>query len=170
MALTMDREIQTLSVQNVPNIRAVRRKYSRILQSESPKFILQLAKELFHAYDHWWVAYELIHNHPAALGCIGKSELLEFGKDINSWGTVDGFAGILAGPVWMNGQVSDALIHSWACSKDRWYVTMDNGKPLLQDDGLQCCQRQIVGGLADNFSYQFKGDISVRKLLIFFLR
>lgn len=120
-ALAIDREIRDLSVRNVPNIRAVRRKYSRMLKAEPPTYVLQLAKELFNNYGHRWVAYELINNHPEALRCIGKSELMEFGKDINSWGAVDAFAGFLAGPAWLNGQIPDKLIHTWARSKDRWW-------------------------------------------------
>jgi 3-methyladenine DNA glycosylase AlkD len=40
---------------------------------------------------------------------------------INSWWSVDSFARTLAGPAWLNGQVSDRLIHQWAHSQDRWW-------------------------------------------------
>jgi 3-methyladenine DNA glycosylase AlkD len=52
---------------------------------------------------------------------IGVKELEEFGKQINGWGAVDIFAGLLAGPAWRNGQVPDELILSWANSTDFWW-------------------------------------------------
>ena len=48
-------------------------------------------------------------------------ELEEFGKEINSWGAVDIFAGLLAEPAWQHGQVSDDLIKNWVHSEDRWW-------------------------------------------------
>jgi len=67
------------------------------------------------------VAYELIKQHPAAFGSIGEGELEELGQGIDSWGAVDGFARILAGPAWLAGQVDDELIHRWAHANDRWW-------------------------------------------------
>lgn len=40
---------------------------------------------------------------------------------MNSWGAVDVFGCLLAGPVWRAGQVPDSLIHRWACHPDRWW-------------------------------------------------
>ncbi|MFQ6104012.1 MAG: DNA alkylation repair protein [Candidatus Glassbacteria bacterium] len=114
-------EIGGLPVRNTPNVRAIRRKYSRILNKAKPEFILELARELFENYGQRWVAFELIRSHKIAFQNIGEKELEEFGCGINSWGSVDSFAGILAGPAWLNGQVSDMLIHKWARSGDRWW-------------------------------------------------
>lgn len=114
-------EMRALSIQNTPNIRAIRRKYSRKLKNTDPKLILSLAKEIFRNYGYQWVAFELIRNHKAAFRCIGEAELQEFSGGLNSWGAVDDFAGILAGPAWLHRQVPDNLIHKWAHSKDRWW-------------------------------------------------
>ena len=121
VALEIDAEIRALPVRNAPNARAIRRKYSRKLKQTNPEFILDLARELLKTYGQRWLACELIQNHRAALQRIGEAELEEFGQGINSWGAVDGFARILAGPAWLNGQVSDGLIHKWAHSEDRWW-------------------------------------------------
>ena len=121
VALEIDAEIRALLVRNAPNARAVRRKYSRKLKQANPEFILDLARELLENYGQRWLACELIQNHKAALQRIGEAELEEFGQGINSWGAVDVFARILAGPAWLNGQVSDGLIHKWAHSEDRWW-------------------------------------------------
>ena len=121
IASEMDAEIGALLVRNTPNVRAVRRKYSRILKQESPEFILDLARELLENYGHRSVAYELIQAHKAAFQSIGGGELLEFGRGINSWWSVDSFGRTLAGPAWLKGQISDELIHEWAGSEDRWW-------------------------------------------------
>jgi len=121
IAAEIDAQIRALPVQNTPNVRAIRRRYSRQFKQADPAFILDLARALIHNYDHRWVAYELINHHQAAFQSLAEAELEEFGRGINSWSTVDAFARGLAGPVWLNGQVSDALIHKWARSKDRWW-------------------------------------------------
>ncbi|MEE9615619.1 MAG: DNA alkylation repair protein [Anaerolineae bacterium] len=121
VALEIDAEIRALPVRNAPNARAIRRKYSRKLKQTKPEFILDLARELLENYGQRWLACELIQNHRAAFQRIGEAELEGFGQGINSWGAVDVFARILAGPAWLNGQVSDELIHKWAHSEDRWW-------------------------------------------------
>jgi 3-methyladenine DNA glycosylase AlkD len=121
LARSIINEIRTLSIQNTPNIRAIRRKYSRKLKNADTKLILNLAKEIFKNYAYRWVAFELIRIHKAAFRCIGEAELQEFSGGLNSSGAVDAFAGLLAGPAWLHGQIPDDLIHKWAHSEDRWW-------------------------------------------------
>ena len=121
LADKIDAEIRALPVPNIPNMRTVRRKYSRMLEEASAELILAVARELLRNYGHRWLACELIRNNGAAFQRIGEAELEEFSQGIDSWGAVDAIAGILAGPAWMNGQVSDELIHKWARSEDRWW-------------------------------------------------
>lgn len=121
IAAKFDAEIRALVVLNTPNARAIRRKYSRNLKQAKPTFLLELARVLMNKYKYQWAAYELIQSHKAAFQRIRKKELEEFGRGINSWWTVDSFARILSGPAWLNGQVSDKLIHKWARLKDRWW-------------------------------------------------
>jgi len=80
-----------------------------------------LARDLLENYGYRWFGYELIQNHRAAFQSIGEAELEEFGQGINTWGSVDSFARTLAGPAWLNGQVSDELIYRWGLSEDRWW-------------------------------------------------
>ena len=121
LAAQIDAEIRALPLQNTPNIRAVRRKYSRELRGATATYVLDLARELLASYDHRWVAYELIGEHPAAFASLGEVELVELGQGIDSWWTVDAFARILSGPAWLRGQVDDRLIQAWASSADRWW-------------------------------------------------
>jgi 3-methyladenine DNA glycosylase AlkD len=100
---------------------ALRRKYSRKLKVASPVFVLELARVLFRTHGQRWLACELIRHHDKVFSNIGEREVEEFGQGINSWGSVDQFARSLAGPAWLAGQISDELIHRWACSEDRWW-------------------------------------------------
>ena len=120
IAAEIDAEIRALPVQNTPNVRAIRLAYSRRLGDAAPEFMLDLARELLRNHGQRWVAYELLQSHRAAFQRLGEAELGELGQGIDSWWSVDSFARTLAGPAWLNGQVSDELIHRWACSADCW--------------------------------------------------
>lgn len=121
IAARIDSDIRALPERNTPNVRAIRRRYSRAHKQASGAFILDLAWELMETYGRRWVAYELIREHPEAFRSVGEEQLEAFGRGINSWWTVDSFARTLAGPAWLHGQVSDALIHRWARSDDQWW-------------------------------------------------
>jgi 3-methyladenine DNA glycosylase AlkD len=121
VASEMNAEIRALPVRNTPNTRAIRRKYSRMLEQAGPEFVLDVARTLVEDYGYRGPAYELAANHRAAFERIGEPEVEEFGQGINSWWSVDSFARTLAGPAWLRGQVSDALIDRWAHSEDRWW-------------------------------------------------
>ena len=114
-------DLRALPVRNTGTMRDVRRRYSRELKTASADFILQLARKLIQTESTRWIAYELIQNHPQAFKCLGKAELEELGRGINSWWTVDAFARTLSGPAWLKGQVSDKLILEWTRSDDPWW-------------------------------------------------
>jgi 3-methyladenine DNA glycosylase AlkD len=80
-----------------------------------------VAGELLRNHGQRGLACELIKNHKSAFERVGEAELEVFGQGINSWGSVDVFARILAGPAWLSGQVPDELIHKWARSEDQWW-------------------------------------------------
>ncbi len=121
LASIIDAEIRALPLRNTPSVRAVRRKYSRMLKETSAEFMLGLARALFKDYAYRWFTYELIQNHRKTFQLIGEAELEEFGQGIDSWWTVDAFARTLSGPAWLKGQVSDELILHWARSQDLWW-------------------------------------------------
>jgi 3-methyladenine DNA glycosylase AlkD len=113
--------IRALPVRNTPAVRAVRRRYSRVLADAPAAFVLDVARALRMQYGLRWVAYELVADHPASHASLGTAELEELGQGIDRWSAVDAFARTLAGPAWRDGQVPDALIHGWARSVDRWW-------------------------------------------------
>jgi 3-methyladenine DNA glycosylase AlkD len=121
LAAEIDAEIRSLPVRNTPNVRAVRRRYSRHLRQADPQFVLDVARELLGTYGHRSVAYELIQAHKGAFGSLGEAEIEELGQGIDSWWSVDSFGRTLSGPAWRDGLVDDALIHRWARSNDLWW-------------------------------------------------
>ncbi len=114
-------DIQKVQLKNTPNLRRVRQKYSKKLDQAAPEQILDFVRYFIDNYNYRWIAFEIIQCHKTAIKIIGVKELEEFGKQINSWGASDIFAGFLAGPAWRNGQVPDELILSWASSTDHWW-------------------------------------------------
>jgi 3-methyladenine DNA glycosylase AlkD len=121
LASELDAEVRALPLQNSPSVRAIRRKYSRMLKIADPEFVIELVRELVHNYGYRGSAYELILFHKEAFRSLGEAELEDLGQGINSWWSVDSFARTLAGPAWRDGLVTDELIHKWARSEDRWW-------------------------------------------------
>lgn len=120
-AAELDAEVRALPLQNSPSVRAIRRKYSRMLKTADPESVIELVRELVHNYGYRGSAYELILFHKGAFRSLGEAELEDLGHGINSWWSVDSFARTLAGPAWRDGLVPDELIHKWARSEDRWW-------------------------------------------------
>jgi 3-methyladenine DNA glycosylase AlkD len=112
---------EALPVKRAKYIWPLRRAFARSLKDASPEFVLRVARELFYNTDNPGYASSLLMFHKAAFETLGEREIEEFGRGIDSWGTVDTFARRLAGPAWLRGQVSDELIHKWARSDDRWW-------------------------------------------------
>lgn len=121
VAARIDAEIRALDVRNTPNVRTIRRRYSRAYRGEDAAFILEVARDLLKVYGNRWVAYELLRNHEGAFGGLDAGELEALGRGMDSWGAVDSFARTLSGPAWLRGQVPEELIHRWARSEDRWW-------------------------------------------------
>ena len=114
-------DVQKVPLKNTPNLRRIRKKYSKRLDQAAPEQILDFARYLISEYNYRGFAFDIILCHKTAINLIGVKELEEFGKQINSWEASDIFAGLLAGPAWRNRQVPDELILSWANSTDFWW-------------------------------------------------
>ncbi|HEX7540802.1 MAG TPA: DNA alkylation repair protein [Anaerolineales bacterium] len=121
LASEMETEIRRLPRQYIPDIRSIRRAYSQKIKSASPEYVLEFARQLFFKHGHRWIAYEIIAGHKAAFRSLGAAELEELAQGINSWWTVDSFARIISGPVWLNRQIPDELVLQWARSSDPWW-------------------------------------------------
>ena len=109
--------LQALSNSKTEAVRVVRREFSRRIAKAPPEEVLALAMRLLD--QHRFMAYELVHYHPAALRSLGEQDLELLGRGIASWDAVDTFACYLSGPAWREHQVPDAVIEGWAHASDR---------------------------------------------------
>ncbi len=121
LAAAFHDEHAALLVHNTASERAICRKYSGLVRGAPAEAVMNLARELLFTYGHRWQAYELIAAHKDAFLSLGEAQLIEFGRGINSWWSVDSFARTLSGPAWREGLVEDDLFAGWAASPDLWW-------------------------------------------------
>lgn len=110
-----------LSIHNSDSERAIRLKYSNLVQQAPGEYVMSFARQLLFKHAQRWQAYEIIAEHEQAFRSLGVDELEELGQGIGSWWTVDAFARILSGPAWRDGLIQDALVVKWAGSPDLWW-------------------------------------------------
>ncbi|MGH9703368.1 MAG: DNA alkylation repair protein [Candidatus Acidiferrales bacterium] len=105
------------------NVRAVRREFSKRLKNAAPHVVVELAYLLLQEqkFVFRFVAYELLHCHPAAFSQLRAWDLERFSFGLDRWEAVDTFALYLAGPLWRDRRIADELVHNWARSKDHWW-------------------------------------------------
>jgi 3-methyladenine DNA glycosylase AlkD len=84
--------------------------------------VVQVALDVWKrgAHRYRWAAVTLLQAHPTAFRHVRWKCLEEMGDRMGHWGDVDAFAA-LAGPAWRAGQISDARVHRWARSPNRWW-------------------------------------------------
>jgi 3-methyladenine DNA glycosylase AlkD len=123
LAAEINSRLASLSSRTAEEMRAIRRHYSQGLAAAKPAFVIRLALHLLRQPDPLcrFVAYEIVTCHKPALDSLGQEQLLKLGKGLNSWSTVDCFACYLAGPIWRDGRLPDAVIVGWTRSSDRWW-------------------------------------------------
>ena len=114
-------DVDALAKQDTPNIRAVRRRYSREIRGCQPDLVLGLAMRLIEARRLRWVAYELIRHHKPTFEMLTDATIERIGDGIDSWQSVDAFGCTLSGPVWRIGNLSDDAVHRWTASEDVWW-------------------------------------------------
>lgn len=111
-----------LAVVAVPDVRAVRKRYSKALAGETPKTILAVVTSLVD--DGTWaervVAFELLAGHQDAVRQLDDALVDGFAEGLSDWGSVDLYGVTVAGVAWREGRASDGLVHRWASSPDRW--------------------------------------------------
>jgi len=93
----------------------------RQFKGVSGPYVLTLARALRDTQDGRWFSYCLVRYHPAAFESLDQAQVEACGQGMDDKDMVDSFARILAGPAWVRGLISDALIHCWAYSEDRWW-------------------------------------------------
>ncbi|UCG86394.1 MAG: DNA alkylation repair protein [Gemmatimonadota bacterium] len=103
-------------------LRAIHKDVSRQVVPEPARAVIRLATDIVERDPPggYAMAYLLISYHPTAQTHVRARDLQQFGRRMRSWGEADVVAG-LAGPAWREGQISAALIHRWARSRNRWW-------------------------------------------------
>jgi 3-methyladenine DNA glycosylase AlkD len=115
-------QIDHLSTPNTAAIRVVRREVSRQIAKSTPESVIQLALRLLEENPGLrFFSYELTNNHKPAAEQVTLDTLIKLAGDLDSWSSVDSFAMILSGPMWVRGNLSDKTITEWARSKDLWW-------------------------------------------------
>ncbi len=122
VAAEIDRAVRALPVRNAANRDALRKTYSKRLDACSGAFVVDVGRALVGEYGRRsGVFYELIRHHPDASSRLGRAELEELGRGIDSWGSADSFARHLAGPAWVRGQIAFEDVRAWSEFPDRWW-------------------------------------------------
>ncbi|HYE78685.1 MAG TPA: DNA alkylation repair protein, partial [bacterium] len=116
--------LEALPVRGVPEVRGVRREFSRQLKGAPAEIVLKVAQRFIDDPPFRWgrfMGYELIRDHPGAFAQLDRKLLERLGQSLDNWADVDCFSTYLSGRAWQRGQVPDAAIHRWARSEDRWW-------------------------------------------------
>lgn len=114
-------ELNSLSSPTVLTLRRARRRWSSALQAESPSTVLAVVEPLIRSINPRFVAYELVLQHPGALALVDQRIAERLAGDMCSWGDVDAFSTLIAGPAWLGCHLPDEAIHEWAGSSSRWW-------------------------------------------------
>lgn len=106
-----------------PDLRAIVRDVARRLRKAPASEMLALVDDLLGAgtFEGRQVAYELLDRHRPAMESLRTRRVEVLGRGIDNWCSVDTFACLVAGPCWREGRVTDAAVHRWARSRDRWW-------------------------------------------------
>jgi 3-methyladenine DNA glycosylase AlkD len=121
LAKRINDEPRALRDQSVATMRKERRRWSATLRKHSAEDVIEVTLELLERFNHRWIAYELLLFHPSALKLVGPHNVERFAGRLRSWGEVDQFGVLLAGPAWSAGQIDDHTVHAWALRPDRWW-------------------------------------------------
>jgi 3-methyladenine DNA glycosylase AlkD len=135
-------ELDALRSRSVLEVRRARRRWSSALQSEEPAAVLAVAEALLRTTAPRFLAYELVLCHRGALSLVDQTVAERLAGDIDSWGEVDAFGTLIAGPAWLGRHLSDEAVHRWAASSNRWW----RRAALVATTGLNVRNR---GGLGD---------------------
>ena len=122
MAKAVHRDLANLTRHDAPSVRAIRRRYSKALKSESPEIVLEFVRILLRSagWAERVVAWETLASHQAALDLLDDELVEEMAEGLSAWESVDLYGVTVLGQAWREGRVTDATILSWTQSQDRW--------------------------------------------------
>ena len=122
LAKAVLKELASLPRLDTPSVRAIRKRYSRLLRQESGKIVYSFVLSLLEAGS--WparvIAWEVLARHRDAFGSLSDREVEKMASGLDDWGSIDLFGVTVLGQAWREGLVSDKKIHAWTKSPDRW--------------------------------------------------
>jgi 3-methyladenine DNA glycosylase AlkD len=115
-------KMQVLGVK-VPDLRPISNEIYERLKTSEPEAVIDFAMILVDGgvLECRQVGYEVLARHKKAMATLTTDLVEKLGEGIDNWVSTDVFAGLVAGPVWREGQIPDEVVRSWACSDDRWW-------------------------------------------------
>ncbi len=122
LAADIRAELASLPRIDTASVRSIRHRYSKLLANETPTVVIRFVRSLLEGagWAERVVAWELLAGHERAFALLNDRRVEEMAHGLSDWGSVDAFGVTLLGQAWRAGLVSDAKIHSWARSHDRW--------------------------------------------------
>jgi 3-methyladenine DNA glycosylase AlkD len=102
---------------SLAELRTIRRRWTKQLAGASPDDVVAIAQQV----EPRFIGYELVLHHPEALAVIDRPAAERIAGVLASWGEVDAFGSLLAGPAWLRGRIEDEDVLAWARSHDRWW-------------------------------------------------
>lgn len=115
-------EIAALPKRDTPHLRKLRKAWSQDIKDQPGVLVILVAEALEAALpqETKWLAYELIRHHKAAFSQVAPETIVAFAEAATSWYAVDSLGTILAGRLWAQGRVPDAMVDGWSVSESRW--------------------------------------------------
>jgi 3-methyladenine DNA glycosylase AlkD len=148
-AARIARELGALTERSTAPMREVRRAASRALGSASAAEVRAVGRALIFDHGLGWIGYEIIAAHRPAFRTLTATDLDVMAQGLASWGAVDAYGMILAGPAWQAGLIGDDLVAAWAASPDRWLrrlslvATVPLGRKGDAGRVLDVCERHV---------------------------
>ena len=108
---------------SVPDYRPVVKDVAREIRGADSGEVLDLARALIagNTFEGRQAAYELLSGHETARSSLDQEAVIELGRGIDNWASVDTYAVLIAGIAWREDRVSDDTVHGWTRSDDRWW-------------------------------------------------
>lgn len=106
----------------VPELKVVIKDVASRLKKESPREVVLFIKALSGSgiFEYRQLAYEVLEKHKGAMASLTLKDVTELSSGMDNWVLVDTFSGMIAGPLWRDGQLPDSFIHKWLGSENRW--------------------------------------------------
>ncbi len=106
----------------IPDLKQVLNSYKPIIKQLSATEKIKLIKELINTdiFECQQFGFEIINYDKKLISHLTEKDAFEMQKNLDNWLSVDYFAGVLLGPLWREGQISDKKIEQFAKSKDFW--------------------------------------------------